>query len=196
MTMGAILQFKRKTGIDIANLQDDHPLGYEEVILLLFCCLRSSCSADKVEFPFADEMELADNITPEELVAWQSSLIGNDVDDSKKKVTCPVSIEELQGFALMIGIGLNDFMALTPQEFEAAARQWRDWQDMTLHQAWEQSRLTGFLAVLPYTGKKVNNPKDFYPFPWERKQKKSETHDVEQLSFEEKFKQLEDRYGK
>lgn len=85
MTMGAILQFKRKTGIDIANLQDDHPLGYEEVILLLFCCLRSSCSADKVEIPFADEMELADNITPEELVAWQSSLIGNDVDDSKKK---------------------------------------------------------------------------------------------------------------
>lgn len=76
-TMGSALRYKRTTGEDVSQLSGDDLAG---IITYLWCCVASSCNADKVCFEmslddFADAMDL-NSITE----------IFNDVtEDSKKK---------------------------------------------------------------------------------------------------------------
>lgn len=69
LTMGAMLEFRRRTGQEVTEMQGT---DIALVIMLIFCCLVSSCRADGVELPFKDEMDMADHMSPEDLSGWQS----------------------------------------------------------------------------------------------------------------------------
>ena len=59
LTMGAMLEFKRRTGQEVTEMKGT---DIALVIMLIFCCLVSSCRADGVELPFKDEMDMADHM--------------------------------------------------------------------------------------------------------------------------------------
>lgn len=65
--------------------------------------------------------------------------------------------------------------------------------------AWEQARLSGFLAVLPYSAKRVKMPRDLFAFVWETSRpNKKRTESAKPMSREELnayFDKLEKRYG-
>ncbi len=69
LTMGAMLEFKRRTGREVTEMQGT---DIALVITLIFCCLLSSCRADGVEQPFKDEMDMADHMSPEDISGWQN----------------------------------------------------------------------------------------------------------------------------
>lgn len=69
LTMGAMLEFKRRTGLEVTEIQGTE---ISLVIMSIFCCLISSCRADGVELPFKDEMDMADHMSPEDLAGWQN----------------------------------------------------------------------------------------------------------------------------
>lgn len=55
LTMGALLAYKRKTGEDVGKLNPD---DIESVLMLIGCCLESTCRADGKKLPegFCAEM--------------------------------------------------------------------------------------------------------------------------------------------
>ncbi len=61
VTMGSMIAFKRETGKDISEIGND----LEMLTIFMFCCVRSACRADGIDFPvdfetFADGMDLTD----------------------------------------------------------------------------------------------------------------------------------------
>ena len=69
MTMGTMLEFKNRTNKEVTELTGN---DLSLVIVLLFCCVLSSCRAAGITFPFKTEMEMADHMAPEDLTAWQN----------------------------------------------------------------------------------------------------------------------------
>ena len=63
VTMGAMLRYKRESGEDISKLKDDN---MEALVLLLWCCVKSACNADGVDFLYNVD-EFADALSPQEL---------------------------------------------------------------------------------------------------------------------------------
>lgn len=90
-----------------------------------------------------------------------------------------------------IGLSLDDFCALTPEEYAAVHKAWRERQEEAYRDEWERMRLLAAITVQPHCKKSVN-PKKLIPFPWERPKKKK----VEQVSREEAKKRLERRLAK
>lgn len=85
-TMGAMLEVKNRTGVDLVKGTDAERMDFAFMAMLLFCCLLSSCRADGVEMPVKDEMALADHLQPEDFVKWQQlNLDTVPPEDSKKK---------------------------------------------------------------------------------------------------------------
>lgn len=75
MTMGAMMEFKDRTGKEVTELQGaDITLA----VTLLFCCVASSCRADNVSFPFASPTEMADWMDAEDFAAWQGEQFETD----------------------------------------------------------------------------------------------------------------------
>ncbi|MCF0160759.1 MAG: hypothetical protein HUJ99_08205 [Bacteroidaceae bacterium] len=60
VTMGAMVRFKRESGHDAGQMKSGDT---SDLVLFLWCCVASACSADGVEFPY-DFMGFADAITP------------------------------------------------------------------------------------------------------------------------------------
>ena len=59
VTMGAMGRFKNESGKDVSKLEK---ANISELVLFVYCCVKSACNADKVEFDydfetFADLME-------------------------------------------------------------------------------------------------------------------------------------------
>lgn len=59
VTMGAMVRFRNESGKDVSALARDDISG---LVLFVYCCVRSACNADGVEFgydfeTFADLME-------------------------------------------------------------------------------------------------------------------------------------------
>lgn len=84
MTMGAMLEFKRRTGKEATEIQGT---DISLMVVLLYCCLLSSCRADGMECPVSDEMEMADRLSPADLAGWQGEnfAAADDAGDAKKK---------------------------------------------------------------------------------------------------------------
>lgn len=76
-TMGAIVRFKRLTGLDIKELKPD---DLENFMIFLWCCVVSACNADKVEFLIPVE-DFMDHLDPEQLNQWSEGL----AEDTEKK---------------------------------------------------------------------------------------------------------------
>lgn len=63
VTMGAMLRYKRESGEDVSKLKDDNMEG---LVLFLWCCVKSACNADGVDFPYNVD-DFADALSPKEL---------------------------------------------------------------------------------------------------------------------------------
>lgn len=60
ITMGAMLRFKRECGKDVSELEQT---DIEGLLKFMWCCVKSACSADEVEFGLTFE-QFADRIDP------------------------------------------------------------------------------------------------------------------------------------
>ncbi len=49
MVMGAFLLFKRETGKDVSQLKQDN---LEDLLMLMWCCVKCASQSDGVEFPY------------------------------------------------------------------------------------------------------------------------------------------------
>lgn len=82
-TMGAMLRFKREHGIDLGELEQT---DVEGLLKFMWCCIKSACSADSVEFSLSFD-EFADCITPEVFGNLCAELDG----DNQKKTPATLS---------------------------------------------------------------------------------------------------------
>lgn len=81
VTMGAMVRFKRATGKDIreADQQD-----LEQMLLFVWCCVKSACNADGVEFDMDSEMFI-DMLDPEDFSGFFGGM--QEADGEKKTDT-------------------------------------------------------------------------------------------------------------
>ena len=77
-TMGALVMFKDMAGFDISQGSKD--LDVITFVMLLYCCIKSACRADGIEFSATFE-EFCDRVTPEDITAW---VMASGVVDEKK----------------------------------------------------------------------------------------------------------------
>lgn len=81
MTMGAMVRFKRETGRDVAEITDG---GIADMILLLWCCIKSACNADGEPFEESFEM-FADSLDADILQEFIAGLASQSEDGGQKK---------------------------------------------------------------------------------------------------------------
>ena len=81
VTMGSILRFKRETG---KELSDAKSRSVEDSIVFIWCCVKSACNADKVEFALSLD-DFADSLDPEDMEKFLSDIQNDAPTDSKKK---------------------------------------------------------------------------------------------------------------
>lgn len=79
VTMGAMIDFKRETGKDANEIAAD----VEQLTMFMYCCVRSACRADRVEFTLTFE-QFADGINLDDFTAFQDRL-ATEEDGAKKK---------------------------------------------------------------------------------------------------------------
>ena len=80
VTMGAMVRFKRESGKDVSELRQD---DVSDLVLFLWCCVKSACNADNVDFAYSFE-GFADALTPQDMNQFYAGM--NDVE----KKTAPV----------------------------------------------------------------------------------------------------------
>lgn len=94
-----------------------------------------------------------------------------------------------------IGLSRSDFFALTPEELDACIGQWLRREENRFRAGWEQARLAGYLALLPYSKRKVREPGDLFRFAWEATPEAPDAIPLSEDEFQEKFEQVANRYG-
>lgn len=81
MTMGAMVRFKKETGRDVSAIQSG---DISDLVLLLWCSIKSACNADDVSFD--DSFELfADTLDADVLEEFISSLAAEAPEGEQKK---------------------------------------------------------------------------------------------------------------
>lgn len=83
-TMGAMLRYKRETGRDVTQMNQNE-LG--DLCTFLWCCVCSACAHDGIEFGM-DLITFADSISGEDVLAWAGTL-DSGTGDSEKKSPSP-----------------------------------------------------------------------------------------------------------
>ena len=68
-----------------------------------------------------------------------------------------------------VGMSREDFLQLTPEEFEAVLAQYARLREEQMHTGWEQARMIAFAAVAPHTSR-LRGPEDLVRFPWEEEE--------------------------
>lgn len=74
MTLGAMLRFKRATGKEVTELNEE---SVEEMASFLYACLASACAADKVPFSYTFD-EFCDLLSVEDMEAMRDLLTGEE----------------------------------------------------------------------------------------------------------------------
>lgn len=69
VTMGAMTRFKHESGKDVSKM-DQGDIG--ELVLFIYCCVKSACNADGVAFDM-DFETFADHLEPESVNAFYAS---------------------------------------------------------------------------------------------------------------------------
>lgn len=85
LTMGALLAYKRKTGQDVGNLNAD---DIESILLLLGCCLESTCRAEGKQLPEGFNADvLADFINMEDAAELWAKGVAEGNTESQARVS-------------------------------------------------------------------------------------------------------------
>lgn len=80
MTMGAMVRFKKASGRDVSTIQNG---DIADLILLLWCCIKSACNADEITFDTSFEL-FADSLDAETLKDFIAGLAAGSEDGEKK----------------------------------------------------------------------------------------------------------------
>lgn len=70
VTMGAMVRFKNEAGKDVSELTQT---DISELILFIYCCVKSACNADKISFDMDFEL-FADSLEPGSVNAFYESM--------------------------------------------------------------------------------------------------------------------------
>lgn len=81
MTMGAMVRFKKETGRDVSAIENG---DIADLVLLLWCCIKSACNADGESFDASFEL-FADTLDAEVLQDFIAGLATQSEDDTQKK---------------------------------------------------------------------------------------------------------------
>lgn len=74
VTMGAMVRFKNETGKDVSKLERTN---ISELVLFVYCCVKSACNADKVAFGY-DFETFADLMEPESVNSFYEDMGGEE----------------------------------------------------------------------------------------------------------------------
>lgn len=74
MTMGAMVRFKNESGKDVSKLEKTN---ISELVLFVYCCVKSACNADKVEFNY-DFQSFADLMEPDAANSFYEDMGGEE----------------------------------------------------------------------------------------------------------------------
>lgn len=83
VTMGAMVRFKNEAGKDVSELKQT---DISELVLFIFCCVKSACHADKVDFEM-DFETFADSLEPGSVNSFYEDMAAA----SQKKTENPVA---------------------------------------------------------------------------------------------------------
>jgi hypothetical protein len=90
-------------------------------------------------------------------------------------------------------MSLDDFMALTPKEFNSAYDNWFQMQESTFKSSWEQARYICFIiAKTVDIKKKINRPEDILKLSWDHPELKNKGLTKEEK--EERFRMLVEKW--
>ena len=89
VTMGAMIDFKRETGKDVNEIGAD----VEQLTMFMYCCVRSACRADKIDFALTFE-QFADGINLEDFTAFQNGMASEE--DGSCSILKPYSKKSLE----------------------------------------------------------------------------------------------------
>lgn len=84
LTMGAIMQLKEKTGIDLMAVQEGQPLDLPFILALIWACICSSCKAEGLPLP-CTESQLADRMELADFILWQRENFATEGELTTKK---------------------------------------------------------------------------------------------------------------
>lgn len=100
------------SGKDVSKLEKTN---ISELVLFVYCCVKSACNADKVEFDY-DFQSFADLMEPDAANSFYEDMGGEEKNDQPGGKE--VSVEELLGMALgCIGMSREDFERCTLLSF-------------------------------------------------------------------------------
>ena len=74
VTMGAMVRFKNEAGKDVSALKQD---DITELVLFIYCCVKSACNADKIPFDY-DFETFADLMEPGEINTFYEDMGGEE----------------------------------------------------------------------------------------------------------------------
>lgn len=74
VTMGAMVRFKNESGKDVSKLEK---ANISELVLFVYCCVKSACNADKVEFDY-DFQSFADLMEPDAANSFYEDMGGEE----------------------------------------------------------------------------------------------------------------------
>lgn len=74
VTMGAMVRFKNESGKDVSKLEK---ANISELVLFVYCCVKSACNADKVEFDY-DFQSFADLMEPDVANSFYEDMGGEE----------------------------------------------------------------------------------------------------------------------
>lgn len=74
VTMGAMVRFKNESGKDVSKLEKTN---ISELVLFVYCCVKSACNADKVEFDY-DFQSFADLMEPDVANSFYEDMGGEE----------------------------------------------------------------------------------------------------------------------
>lgn len=84
-----------------------------------------------------------------------------------------------------IGLSLDDFYSLTPEEFALVSEKWSELRTINERSRWEMAREISYWSAAPHL--KNKSKAKFMPFPWEKKSGKKEKREPGR---EEKLKKI------
>ena len=82
MTMGAMLRFKQETGKEV----NDGDMGFSEYVTLIWCCIKSACAHEKVDFDVS-LMEFADSIEAKDVEPVVAALFQSAQGDGNEETS-------------------------------------------------------------------------------------------------------------
>ena len=90
----------------------------------------------------------------------------------------------------VIGLALEDFCCLSPDEFAAICKAHNEQRESEMQAAWNRMRLHASIMVQPYMKRRMQ-PEQLLPFPWDAgKKAKAEDKKVSKEEARRRFEKL------